>query len=74
MKFIVKKIVDNYELSEAIRAKYNPTPYLSLLVKGCIEKCADITEGGAELSFTTIEGVTFATTVDSLLAVNISRI
>lgn len=69
MKFIVKKIVDNYELSEAIRAKYNPTPYLSLLVKGCIEKCADINEGGAELSFTTIEGVTFATTVDSLLAV-----
>jgi formate C-acetyltransferase len=29
----------------------------------------DITQGGAELSFTTLEAVTFATTVDSLLAV-----
>ena len=28
-----------------------------------------MTQGGAELSFTTIEGVTFATTVDSLLAI-----
>jgi len=68
-EFIIRKIVENYELSEAIRAKYNPTPYLSLLINGCAEKALDVTEGGAELSFTTIEGVTFGTTVDSLLAV-----
>lgn len=67
--FIVKKMVDNYELSESIRAKYHPTPYLSVLVNGCREKCLDVTRGGAELNFVTIEGVTFATTVDSLLAV-----
>ena len=29
----------------------------------------DVNQGGAELNFVTIEGVTFATTVDSLLAV-----
>lgn len=68
-KFVVKKMVDNYEYSESIRAKYNPTPYLSVLVKGCAQKGIDVTEGGAEISLTTIEGVTFATTVDSLLAV-----
>lgn len=69
MAFLIKKIVDNYELSESIRAQYNPTPYLSTLVKGCAEKGLDVTQGGAELSFTTMEGVTFASTVDSLLAV-----
>lgn len=68
-QYIVKKIVDLYETSESIRAKYNPTPYLSCLVKGCAEKGIDITQGGAEISFTTIEAVTYATTVDSLLAI-----
>ncbi len=69
MKYIVKKIVDLYEVSESIRAKYNPTPYLSCLVKGCAEKGKDVTQGGAEISFTTIEAVTYATTVDALLAI-----
>lgn len=68
-KYIVKKMVDNYEKSESIRARFNPTPYLSTLVTGCAEKGIDITQGGAEISFVTMEGVTFATTVDSLLAV-----
>ena len=58
-----------YEKSEAIRAKFFPTPYLSCLVRGCAEKGLDVNQGGAELSFVTIEGVTYATTVDSLLAV-----
>ena len=68
-EYIVRKIVDLYEISESIRAKYNPTPYLSCLVKGCAEKGMDVTQGGAEISFTTIEAVTYATTVDSLLAI-----
>jgi len=69
MSAIVKKCVDTYELSESIRARFHPTPYLSCLVKGCAEKGLDITRGGAEINFTTVEGVTFATTVDSLLAI-----
>jgi formate C-acetyltransferase len=66
---IIQKIVDLYEKSEEIRAEFSPTPYLSCLVKGCAEKGLDVTQGGAELSYTTIEAVTYATTVDSLLAV-----
>jgi len=61
--------VELYERSEEIRAKFLPTPYLSCLVKGCAEKGLDVTQGGAELNFTTIEAVTYATTVDSLLAI-----
>ena len=69
VEFIVKKCVDTYELSESIRSKFNPTPYLSCLVKGCAENALDITQGGPEINFTTINIVAFASTVDSLLAI-----
>jgi formate C-acetyltransferase len=68
-RFIIQKIVDLYERSEALRARFSPTPYLSCLVKGCAESGRDVTQGGAELNYVTIEAVTFATTVDSLLAI-----
>jgi pyruvate-formate lyase len=66
---IIQRSVDVYEQSESLRARYFQTPYLSCLVKGCAESGKDINEGGAELGFVTIEAVTYATTVDSLLAV-----
>jgi pyruvate-formate lyase len=68
-KEIIRRIVALYEQSEGIRARFAPTPYLSCLVKGCAEKGLDITQGGAELGYVTVEAVTFATTVDSLLAI-----
>jgi len=67
--YIIRKCVDTYEASESVRARFFPTPYLSCLVRGCAEKALDITRGGAELNFTTLEAVTYATTVDSLLAI-----
>ena len=66
---IVQRIAALYEGSESLRADYSPTPYVSCLVRGCAEKGLDITQGGAELGYVTIEAVTYATTVDSLLAV-----
>jgi len=69
MSFIVKKIVKTYEKSEKLRKKFSPTPYLSCLVRGCIDKGMDVTEGGAEINLVTVEGVGFASMVDSLLAV-----
>ncbi|MFH2129957.1 MAG: pyruvate formate lyase family protein, partial [bacterium] len=67
--YIVRKCVDTHELSESVRARLFNTPYLSCLVKGCAEKGMDVTNGAAEISFTTLEAVTYATTVDSLLAI-----
>ena len=67
--YIIRKCADTYEASESVRARYFPTPYLSCLVRGCAAKAQDITRGGAELNFTTLEAVTYATTVDSLLAI-----
>ncbi len=66
---LVRRAVDLYELTEEVRARFSPTPYLSCLVRGCAASGKDVTEGGAELGFVTVEGVTFATTVDSLLAI-----
>ncbi len=68
-RYIIRKCVEVYEASEALRAEFFPTPYLSCLVDGCAATGRDVTSGGAEISLTTLEGVTFATTVDSLLAV-----
>ena len=68
-RYIIQKIVDLYEMTESIRAEFSPTPYTSCLVKGCAERGLDVTQGGAELGFVTIEAVTYATTVDSLLAI-----
>jgi formate C-acetyltransferase len=66
---IIERIVELYEQSESIRARYAPTPYVSCLVRGCADQGLDITQGGAELGYVTIEAVTYATTVDSLLAI-----
>ena len=68
-RYIIQKIVDTYEFSESIRKQFSPTPYLSCMVNSCAKKGLDVTQGGADISLTTIEGVTFATTVDALLAI-----
>jgi trans-4-hydroxy-L-proline dehydratase len=67
--YIIRRCVEVQDSSESARAEFFRTPYLSCLVKGCAEKGIDITQGGAEIGFTTMEAVTFATAVDSLLAV-----
>lgn len=69
LAFVIRRHAENYELSESIRADYNPTPYLSCLVGGCAERALDVTRGGAELSFVTMEGISYATVADSLLSV-----
>jgi pyruvate-formate lyase len=68
-RHIIKRSVEVYERSEEIRARFFQTPYLSCLVKGCSASGRDLNQGGPELNFVTIEAVTYATTVDSLLAV-----
>ncbi len=69
LRYCMEKMVRLYNRSSDNIATYAPTPYLSCLVRGCAEKAADVTQNGPELRFVTIEGVTFATTVDSLLAI-----
>ncbi len=66
---MIRRAFELYDEGERIRATFSPTPYLSCLVRGCAESGKDVTQGGAELGFVTIEAIGFATAVDSLLAV-----
>ncbi len=53
---------------DEVRARYEPTPYLSALVEGCAEKGRDVRNGGPIYNFITVEGVGLATAADSLAA------
>lgn len=55
--------------ADALRAEFEPTPYLSAIVGGCAESGKDVTAGGCEHNFITVEGVALATAIDSLAAV-----
>ena len=69
IQFFIKYTADVNNLCEELRGELLPTPYLSTFVRGCIEKGLDVRNGGPELRFITIEGVGFATTIDSLLTI-----
>ncbi len=69
LDFIMERVVELACEADRLRSLYEPTPYLSLLVDGCVEKALDVNSGGAVYNFITIEGVGLATTVDSLAAV-----
>ncbi len=55
--------------ADRIRATWEPTPYLSTIVDGCVESRRDVTAGGPRHSYITVEGVGLATLADSVAAV-----
>lgn len=55
--------------ADALRVKFEPVPYLSLLVDGCSESGKDCRAGGAKYNFITVEALGLATAADSLAAV-----
>ncbi|MEW5784569.1 MAG: pyruvate formate lyase family protein [Bacillota bacterium] len=69
LDFILDEIVGLAREADRLRSVYDPTPYLSLLVDGCIEKARDVNRGGAVYNFITVEGVGLATAADSVTAV-----
>jgi pyruvate-formate lyase len=69
IQFMIKHTADVYNLTEELRGEFLPTPYLSTFVHDCIEKGLDVRNGGPRYRFVTVEGVGFATAVDSLLAI-----
>ncbi len=66
---LLERLIDGASEADAIRAGFDPTPYLSVLVDGCADSGRDVTAGGARHSYITVEGVALATTIDSLAAV-----
>ncbi|MFO7963791.1 MAG: pyruvate formate lyase family protein [Desulfobacterales bacterium] len=68
-KKIIELAVEAYNISDSLRGVFEPVPFLSMLVEGCIEKGKDVNMGGAVYNFITVEGVGFATAADSVIAV-----
>lgn len=69
LRKIIGQAVETYSMCDELRAKYEPVPYMSAVIDGCMEKGLDLAEGGAVYNFITVEGVGFATAADSLTAV-----
>jgi formate C-acetyltransferase len=66
---IVRLLTTAGSMADTLRAKYQPTPYLSALMDGCAERGKDVNEGGTDWNFNTVEGMGIATLADSLAAV-----
>jgi pyruvate formate-lyase/glycerol dehydratase family glycyl radical enzyme len=69
LKAILEQLIAANNIADTGRARFEPTPYLSALVDGCLESGRDITAGGARYNFITVEGVALATAADSLAAI-----
>jgi len=69
LSFCLRRLIQINNQADTVRAWFQPTPYLSSLVGGCIEKGVDVTMGGARYNFITVEGIALATAADSLTAV-----
>jgi len=69
LDYILSHIVKLACEADSLRSRFEPVPYLSLLVDGCIDKARDVNRGGAAYNFITVEGVALATAADSLTAV-----
>ena len=66
---MVKRATEGNTAIERAHAGYRPTPFLSTVVDGCIEKGLEINAGGARYNSTGCQGVGLADTVDALTAI-----
>jgi len=69
LKAMLDRLLDAAAEADRIRATWEPTPYLSTMVGGCVEKRRDVTAGGPNHNYITVEGVGLATLADSVAAV-----
>jgi pyruvate formate-lyase/glycerol dehydratase family glycyl radical enzyme len=66
---ILELLIAANNIADTGRARFEPTPYLSALVEGCLERGLDIAAGGAQHNYLTVEGVALATAADSVAAI-----
>ena len=69
LKHLLEWIIRVNDMADAGRARWEPVPYMSALVDGCLQSGKDSNAGGAEFNFLTVEGIALATAADSLAAV-----
>lgn len=66
--YFVKKMVKHHMVVDRMHGAYLPTPLLSSVVDGCMEKGLDVTKGGAVYNSSGMQFVQVANFIDSLQA------
>ncbi len=69
LETLVGTAVEGNNAVELTHALHRPTPCLSILVEGCLEKGVEVNDGGAIYNTTGCQGVGLADVVDSLSAI-----
>jgi pyruvate formate-lyase/glycerol dehydratase family glycyl radical enzyme len=69
LRHLLEWMIRVNDIADAGRARWEPVPYMSALVGGCLENGRDSNAGGAHFNYLTVEGVALATVADSLAAV-----
>jgi len=67
---MVDRLVRDITIIERANRDFHPTPFSSMLVKGCLESGRDVTAGGAQYNSSGIQGVGVADVADSLAAID----
>jgi formate C-acetyltransferase len=65
----VALMVRGCNIVDGTHAEILPSPFLSLVIKDCIDRGLDVTAGGARYNFSGVQGVQIANVADSLAAV-----
>ncbi|HHV62413.1 MAG TPA: glycyl radical protein [Firmicutes bacterium] len=69
VEYFASHAIEASNVVDLAHAALAPTPLLSCLVDGCLERGMDVTAGGARYNFSGIQGIGIANVADSLQAV-----
>lgn len=70
LRHMIDIAVEGNEAIEKAHARYRPTPFLSILVEGCLERGIEVNNGGAVYGTAGCQGVGLADVADSLSAID----
>lgn len=68
MDHYVRRMIKACEVVEKCHQEHLPSPFLSCVVKDCIEKGIDVTRGGARYNMSGIQAIQVANVADSMAA------
>lgn len=67
--YYVDMVVKGSNIVDLGHRHYAPTPFLSVLIRDCLDKGLDVTEGGARYNFSGVQGIGEANLSDSLYVI-----
>ena len=67
--YYVDLVVKGSNIVDLGHRHYAPTPFLSVLIRDCLDKGLDVTEGGARYNFSGVQGIGEANLSDSLYVI-----